>query len=92
MRVESIGGGADSMGGMAESVGDGSKSVSAWGKSNCGRCSSIGGRPEFKVGRGASLGIVAELVGAGGETVNGGVKWQVIRVTQQVAKVKPQDG
>ena len=62
MRDESIGGGADSMGGMAGSVGDGSESVSVWEKSNCGRCSSIGGRPEFIVRKGASLVIVAEPV------------------------------
>ena len=91
MRDESVGGGADSMGGMAESVGDGSESVSVWEKPNCGRCSSTGGRLEFKVGRDASLGFVAEPVGAGGETVDGGVKWQVVGENQQVEEVKPQD-
>ena len=43
--------GADSMGCMAESAGDGSASVSVRGISHRGRCKSVGGRPEFTVGR-----------------------------------------
>ena len=35
---------------------------------------------------------MAESVGAGGEPVHGGMKWQVVGVNLQVAKVKPQDG
>ena len=34
---------------------------------------------------------MAESVGAGGEPVDGGVKWQVVGVNLQVAEVKPQD-
>ena len=43
--------GADSIDGMADCAGDGSASVSVWGISHPGRCKSVGGRPEFTVGR-----------------------------------------
>ena len=43
--------GTDSMGGMTECKGDGSASVSVRGIYHRGRCTSVGGRPEFTVGR-----------------------------------------